>query len=137
MLFKLTRLPLLLASLLIFSGCKATASEPVAALSKQTSSEAKVEIQQAIVKLKGGARPILADNVFEVTDILLISKTTPKNNFGQPLVGRHFQMPSQFNLQLRGKTCGLYYAKTQTFMPLKLLTCIAKKHQTTDRSPYK
>ncbi|MCF1428719.1 MAG: hypothetical protein LPD71_11300 [Shewanella sp.] len=114
------------SGIMLMSGCQSTTAEPVAALSKHTGAAAKQEIQQAIVKLKGGLAPVLADNVFEQNDVLLLEKKPLKDGQGLPIMGRDFQFPSQFNLQLRGEVCGLFYGKTGGFEPLALLECIPK-----------
>ncbi|MGI2259961.1 hypothetical protein [Shewanella sp. GXUN23E] len=119
-------LGLLLPAILMISGCQSTSAQPLAALSKHTSPAAKQEIQQAIVKLKGGVAPGLADDVFEKTDVLLLEKTQAKDRQGLPVMGREFELASQFQLQLRGEVCGLFYGKTGAFEPLTQLECIPK-----------
>lgn len=114
------------SGIMLMSGCQSTTAEPVAALSKNTSTAAKQEIQQAVVSLKGGKAPLLADNVFEQTDVLLLEKAQIKDKQGLPVMGKSFELASQFNLQLRGKVCGLYYGKTGAFAPLSQVECIPK-----------
>lgn len=105
---------------------------PVAALSRHTSSAARQQIRQAIVSLKGGKPPQLADTVFEYSDVLLLERVRLRDSQGLPIMGRDFQRPTQFQLQLRGDNCGLYDHTTNDFVPLPLLDCIAKPVNTLD-----
>ena len=63
------------------------------------------------------------NNVFESSPHLLIEKGRVKGNNNQLLDGSYTDLPDQYTLQIRGETCGLYYAKTDTFVTLSSLDC--------------
>ncbi|MCR9409940.1 hypothetical protein [Vibrio alginolyticus] len=96
--------------------------EPVEALSKKNSPETVIEIQNAIAEIQGTPAPRIANNVFESSPHLLIEKGRVKGNNNQLLDGSYTDLPDQYTLQIRGETCGLYYAKTDTFVSLWLLS---------------
>ena len=97
--------------------------EPVEALSKKNSPETVIEIQNAIAEIQGTPAPRIANNVFESSPHLLIEKGRVKGNNNQLLDGSYTDLPDQYTLQIRGETCGLYYAKTDTFVSLSSLDC--------------
>ncbi|HHX8437966.1 TPA: hypothetical protein ACVO1K_004121 [Vibrio diabolicus] len=97
--------------------------EPVEALSKKNSTETVIEIQNAIAEIQGTPAPRIANNVFESSPHLLIEKGRVKGNNNQLLDGSYTDLPDQYTLQIRGETCGLYYAKTDTFVSLSSLDC--------------
>ncbi|MFC5080364.1 hypothetical protein VTH8203_03681 [Vibrio thalassae] len=101
--------------------------EPRPALSNGTSAEAKQEIKQAMIKLRGGKAPLLADNVFEDNDTLLIERRVSRDQQGLPITGSTTEMPVTFQLQLKGDVCGVYYPINDTFEPLTQLSCRIKK----------
>ncbi|MGZ2280488.1 hypothetical protein [Vibrio alginolyticus] len=97
--------------------------EPVEALSKKNSPETVIEIQNAIAEIQGTPAPRVANNAFESSPHLLIEKGRVKGNNNQLLDGSYTVLPDQYTLQIRGETCGLYYAKTDTFVSLSSLDC--------------
>lgn len=119
----LIRVALFLGTSISLIGCKAMSQEPVEALSKKNSPETVIEIQNAIAEIQGTPAPRIANNVFESTPHLLIEKGRVKGNNNQLLDGSYTDLPDQYTLQIRGETCGLYYAKTDTFVSLSSLDC--------------
>lgn len=119
----LIRVALFLGTSISLIGCKAMSQEPVEALSKKNSPETVIEIQNAIAEIQGTPAPRIANNVFESSPHLLIEKGRVKGNNNQLLDGSYTDLPDQYTLQIRGETCGLYYAKTDTFVSLSSLDC--------------
>lgn len=119
----LIRVALFLGTSISLIGCQAMSKEPVEALSKKNSPETVIEIQNAIAEIQGTPAPRIANNVFESTPHLLIEKGRVKGNNNQLLDGSYTDLPDQYTLQIRGETCGLYYAKTDTFVSLSSLDC--------------
>ncbi|EAS77686.1 hypothetical protein V12G01_19332 [Vibrio alginolyticus 12G01] len=119
----LIRVALFLGTSISLIGCQATSQEPVEALSKKNSPETVIEIQNAIAEIQGTPAPRIANNVFESSPHLLIEKGRVKGNNNQLLDGSYTDLPDQYTLQIRGETCGLYYAKTDTFVSLSSLDC--------------
>ena len=119
----LIRVALFLGTSISLIGCQAMSQEPVEALSKKISPETVIEIQNAIAEIQGTPAPRIANNVFESSPHLLIEKGRVKGNNNQLLDGSYTDLPDQYTLQIRGETCGLYYAKTDTFVSLSSLDC--------------
>lgn len=119
----LIRVALFLGTSISLIGCQAMSQEPVEALSKKSSPETVIEIQNAIAEIQGTPAPRVANNVFESSPHLLIEKGRVKGNNNQLLDGSYTVLPDQYTLQIRGETCGLYYAKTDTFVSLSSLDC--------------
>lgn len=119
----LIRVALFLGTSISLIGCQAMSQEPVEALSKKSSPETVIEIQNAIAEIQGTPAPRIANNVFESSPHLLIEKGRVKGNNNQLLDGSYTDLPDQYTLQIRGETCGLYYAKTDTFVSLSSLDC--------------
>lgn len=119
----LIRVALFLGTSISLIGCQAMSQEPVEALSKKSSPETVIEIQNAIAEIQGTPAPRIANNVFESSPHLLIEKGRVKGNNNQLLDGSYADLPDQYTLQIRGETCGLYYAKTDTFVSLSSLDC--------------
>ncbi|HGF4928553.1 TPA: hypothetical protein ACF5BV_001252 [Vibrio parahaemolyticus] len=102
--------------------------EPVEALSTKTTPEAVTEVQAAIAQIQGTPAPRIASNVFESSPHLLIEKGKVKGKDNVLLDnvlldGSYTDFPDQYTLQIRGTTCGLFYAKTNQFVPLTALNC--------------
>ncbi len=109
-------------------GCEAMSREPVEALSTKTTPEAVTEVQAAIAQIQGTPAPRIASNVFESSPHLLIEKGKVKGKDNVLLDnvlldGSYTDFPDQYTLQIRGTTCGLFYAKTNQFVPLTALNC--------------
>ncbi len=104
-------------------GCEAMSREPVEALSTKTTTEAVTEVQAAIAQIQGTPAPRIASNVFESSPHLLIEKGRVKGKDNTLLDGSYTDFPDQYTLQIRGTTCGLFYAKTDQFVPLTALNC--------------
>lgn len=119
----LIRVALFLGTSISLIGCQAMSQEPVEALSKENSPETVIEIQNAIAEIQGTPAPRIANNAFESSPHLLIEKGRVKGNNNQLLDGSYTDLPDQYTLQIRGETCGLYYAKTDTFVSLSSLDC--------------
>lgn len=119
----LIRVALFLGTSISLIGCQAMSQEPVEALSKKNSPETVIEIQNAIAEIQGTPAPRIANNVFESSPHVLIEKGRVKGNNNQLLDGSYTDLPDQYTLQIRGETCGLYYAKTDTFVSLSSLDC--------------
>lgn len=119
----LIRVALFLGTSISLIGCQAMSQEPVEALSKKSSPETVIEIQNAIAEIQGTPAPRIANNVFESSPHLLIEKGRVKGKNNQLLDGSYTDLPDQYTLQIRGETCGLYYAKTDTFVSLSSLDC--------------
>ncbi len=119
----LIRVALFLGTSISLIGCQAMSQELVEALSKKNSPETVIEIQNAIAEIQGTPAPRIANNVFESSPHLLIEKGRVKGNNNQLLDGSYTDLPDQYTLQIRGETCGLYYAKTDTFVSLSSLDC--------------
>lgn len=119
----LIRVALFLGTSISLIGCQAMSQEPVEALSKKNSPKTVIEIQNAIAEIQGTPAPRIANNVFESSPHLLIEKGRVKGKNNQLLDGSYTDLPDQYTLQIRGETCGLYYAKTDTFVTLSSLDC--------------
>ncbi len=119
----LIRVALFLGTSISLIGCQAMSQEPVEALSKKSSPETVIEIQNAIAEIQGTPAPRIANNVFESSPHVLIEKGRVKGKNNQLLDGSYTDLPDQYTLQIRGETCGLYYAKTDTFVSLSSLDC--------------
>ncbi|MBD1583963.1 hypothetical protein [Pseudoalteromonas sp. S16_S37] len=124
-------------SLLTQVGCKHSQPVlPVPALFADKNSTNKAKVQQAIVALKGGVAPRIADNVFTMHSTLLLEHGTSESSYGKPILGAHSLPVTRFELQLRGTDCVLYYAKTDSYVALRDVNCIqnnkahAVKHNT-------
>ncbi len=104
-------------------GCEAMSREPVEALSTKTTTEAVTEVQATIAQIQGTPAPRIASNVFESSPHLLIEKGRVKGKDNVLLDGSYTDFPDQYTLQIRGTTCGLFYAKTDQFVPLTALNC--------------
>lgn len=116
------------AYLLIFLlvGCEQTSqTSPTPAMLMNPSASVKIELQNAIVKLKGGVAPHLADNVFATDNALLIENV---HNLAGPLEEPVYMIDaksvSRFELQLREGLCVLSFPKTQNYVPLQRAKCL-------------
>jgi hypothetical protein len=109
------------------AGCEHTVPPaPVLATIEHGTPQMKAEIQSAIVRLKGGVAPRLADDVFSTDSVLLIEQSL---NVAGPLENPIFvtnkESISRFELQKRGNLCVLYFPKTQNYVPLEHTKCRA------------
>ncbi|MDK9776079.1 MULTISPECIES: hypothetical protein [unclassified Vibrio] len=117
-------LALVLGSSLAVTGCQAVADSPIEALSVNTTSQAVIEVQSAIAEIQNTPAPRVSGNVFETSPHLLIEKGRVKGKDNLLLDGSYSDLPDQYTLQIRGESCGLYYAKLDVFVPLESIDCI-------------
>ncbi|CAH9064639.1 hypothetical protein PSECIP111854_03501 [Pseudoalteromonas sp. CIP111854] len=112
-------------SIYLLAGCKHSQSvDTQPALLIDTSPEVKAIIQAAIVTLKGGVAPQLADNVFINRSTLLLERGM--NTSGHdPILGMHDLSVTRFELQMRHGQCVLYYPKKEAYLNLDGVECVA------------
>ncbi|MBQ4851681.1 hypothetical protein [Pseudoalteromonas sp. MMG012] len=113
------------ALVLLCVGCEQTPTpDPQPAIIKKTTVQMKNELQHAIVTLKGGLTPRLADNVFTTSSTLLLERV---NNLASPLqhaiIAMDMSSVSRFELQKRGELCVLYFSRTHNYVPLETVVC--------------
>lgn len=87
------------------------------------SAAVKLEIQQHIVQLIGGAPVTLADDVFTQSNILYIEQAVLRDNKGLPIMGRHQQPVIRITLWHENGHCVLHHAPTETSRLLSLAKC--------------
>jgi hypothetical protein len=111
--------------LALLSGCEYTldnTAKPARII--KTTAQMKLDIQRAIVSLKGGIAPVIADNVFMNSSQLLLEHGLSKSEYGHPYLGAHELDVSAFELQIRNNQCLLYYPKKNTSFHLKTVVCV-------------
>ncbi|MCF6437677.1 MULTISPECIES: hypothetical protein [Pseudoalteromonas] len=111
-------------------GCKHNQSmQPLAATIKNTTPAIKADIQKAIVSLKGGVEPKLADNVLMNSSTLLLESRVAKQPL-DPVLGTHNIAVERFELQLRNGLCVLYYPSKDNYVILPKVPCVAVTQST-------
>ncbi|MFZ3508093.1 hypothetical protein [Vibrio harveyi] len=107
-------------------GCSSSSNndDMVNALSIKTSGDTVSEIQRAITTIQGNqVPPKIASNTFETNSHLLIVSGQLMDEQGVSLNGAETELPDQYTLQLRGEDCGVYYEKSDKFIPLTDIQC--------------
>ncbi|NOU52885.1 hypothetical protein HG263_20490 [Pseudoalteromonas sp. JBTF-M23] len=94
------------------------------ALLTNTSPAVKKRIQDAVVKLKGGVTPQLADNVFMISSTLMLEQGMNKPGY-EPILGEHDISVTRLELQIRNGQCVLYYPKKDKYIELNNIQCKA------------
>ncbi|WP_105169384.1 hypothetical protein [Pseudoalteromonas sp. T1lg23B] len=111
-------------------GCKhSQPMGPQAAKIDNTTAQMKADIKSAIVKLRGGVEPRIADNVFMNNSTLLIESRAPQQPL-DPLLGSHNIVVTRFELQLRDGKCVLYYPDKDNYVILSKVRCFAATQST-------
>ncbi|KAF7772446.1 hypothetical protein PCIT_a2514 [Pseudoalteromonas citrea] len=115
----------LLSTLFFSVGCEQTAPPaPALATIEHPTAIMKAELQSAIVQLKGGVAPRLADGVFSTGSSLLIEQTSNlAGPLESPIYVTNKESVARFELQKRGDLCVLYFPKTQNYVPLEHVKC--------------
>ncbi|KZN35362.1 hypothetical protein [Pseudoalteromonas luteoviolacea] len=110
---------------LLVSACHSSNhSQPLPAVLSATSPSVILELQQAVVTLKGGQPPTLAHNVLTHSPQLIITSGQLTSDQAMLTVDLS-QLPiSAFELQLRENLCVLYYSKADKFVPLRHAQCV-------------
>ncbi|AYO14319.1 hypothetical protein D0812_07845 [Vibrio owensii] len=107
-------------------GCSSSghSDDAINALSIKTSADTVTEIQQAITTIQGNqVPPKIASNTFETNSHLLIVSGQLMESYNMPLNGAETELPDQYTLQLREEECGVYYEKSDKFIPLTNIQC--------------
>ncbi|MCF2859298.1 hypothetical protein L1286_17575 [Pseudoalteromonas sp. SMS1] len=113
---------------LLVSACHSRPhTQPMPAVLSDTSPSIVSELQQAIVTLKGGLPPVLANNVLTQSPQLIISSGQLGNDQAMMTVDLSALPISAFELQIRDRLCVLYYSKADKYVPLRHAQCIEYK----------
>ncbi|BBN80115.1 hypothetical protein PA25_01000 [Pseudoalteromonas sp. A25] len=114
---------LLLGCIFTLVGCKH--SQPTMTYKAHlanTSPAVKKQLQDAIVQLKGGVAPQLADNVFMRSSTLILEQGMNQHGY-EPILGQHDISVTRFELLMKDGLCVLYYPKKDKYLNLTDLQC--------------
>lgn len=114
----------LLSGALFLSGCQTTSSEVAKpAVLSEISPAVYAKIQLAIESLQGGDKPSLSKSVFTKSSELTLEVGTVDLTEKQKLGLTAPREMKNFQLQLRGKQCGVLSGQTNQFVPINKAKC--------------
>ncbi|WNO62232.1 hypothetical protein [Rheinheimera sp. MMS21-TC3] len=114
----------LVASVILAFGCQnmTTAAQP--AVLNMVNADVKLQLQQGIIALSGGAPVKLSDTVLTNDNILIIEQALLRDSRGLPIMGRH-QLPTRtYSLWLDNKRCWLQDESSEKRVELTKVSCM-------------
>ncbi|MEH8019657.1 hypothetical protein MN199_00160 [Rheinheimera metallidurans] len=115
----------LVSGAMVILGCQHLSLQAEPAVLSAVNADVKLQLQQRIIELIGGAPVKLSDTVLTRNNILIIEQAVLRDNAGLPIMGRHHQLSNRFSLWLDADGCWLQHDSSEKRVVLTGVSCTA------------